>query len=95
MTAAELSYTKLNSLQERVHAEEGNESRAQRYYSAVLDEYRRGLKNGADLKNAEAALLESQVRAAEYKYAFINTKNKLERDIGVFIETESHEEKKK
>jgi multidrug efflux system outer membrane protein len=90
MTEAEVSYLKLGSIQERVHVEEGNEERANGYYRAVLDEYRRGLKNGYDLKNAEQYLLEAKVRAADFTYSFISTKNRLERDVGIFIETQPH-----
>ncbi len=92
MTAAEVNYLKLKSLQEQVHVEEGNEERAQKYYSAVLDEYRRGLKNGADLKSAEATLLDARNRAIDFKFAFIDTKIKLERDIGLYVETDVHKE---
>lgn len=90
MTEAEISYLKLGSIQERVHVEAGNEERASAYYRAILDEYRRGLKNGYDLKNAEQYLLEAKVRAADFTYSFVNTKNKLERDVGIFIETQPH-----
>jgi outer membrane protein TolC len=92
MTAAEVNYLKLSSLQDRVHVEEGNEERAGKYYNVILDEYRRGLKNGADLKNAEATLLEARNRSVEFKYAFIDTKIKLEREIGLYIETSPHTE---
>ena len=90
MTDAEVNYLKLNSIQERVHVELDNENRAARFYNAVTDEYKRGLKNGSDLKNAEAALLEARIRSTDFKYAFIDTKNKLERGVGLFIETEPH-----
>ena len=92
MTEAEVSYLKLGSLQERVHVEEGNEEKAKEYYAAVLEEYRRGLKNGYDLKSAEAYLLEARLRAADFTYEFIDTKNRLERDVGIFIETQPHTE---
>lgn len=90
MTAAEVNYLKLNTIQERVHVEIDNEQRAEQYYSAVVDEYRRGVKNGMDLKNAETTLLEARVRATDFKYAFIDTKNRLEKEIGLFIETQPH-----
>ena len=92
MTEAEVNYLKLGSIQERVHVEEGNEGKAKEYYAAVLEEYRRGLKNGYDLKSAEAYLLEARLRAADFTYEFIDTKNRLERDVGIFIETQPHTE---
>jgi outer membrane protein TolC len=91
MTEAEISYLKLLSIQDRVHVESGNLDRSNGYYRAVSDEYRRGLKNGYDLKSAEQYLLEAKIRAADFKYQFINTKNRLERDVGIFIQTKPHD----
>lgn len=90
MSEAEISYSRLRSIQERVHVEEGNEARAEKYYAAVLDEYRRGVKNGADLKVAEDSLLQSRVRASDFKYRFLEDKLRLERAIGFLIETVPH-----
>jgi outer membrane protein TolC len=90
MTAAEVNYLKLNSIQERVHFEIDNEKKAVKYYEAVAEEYKRGVKNGLDLKNAEVMLLESRIRATDFKFAFIDTKNRLEKEVGLFIETEAH-----
>ena len=90
MTDAEISYEKLNSIQERIHVEDGNEIRAQIYYTSVLSEYRRGVKNGADLKVAEELLLNSRNRTADLRFQFIDHKIRLEKAIGLFIATGSH-----
>ncbi len=91
MTEAEVNFSKLKSIQERVHVEDGNEERSKKYYTVILAEYRKGLKNGADLKNAEGTLLDSRMRASDLTYQFIDSKIKLEKSIGLFIETEIHD----
>lgn len=90
MSDAEISYSRLLSIQERVHVEESNEARAEKYYAAVLDEYRRGIKNGADLKVAEDSLLQARIRASDFRYKFLEDKLRLERAIGFLIETIPH-----
>jgi len=90
MTEAEINYTKLSSIQERIHGEDGNELRAQKYYTSVLSDYRRGVKNGADLKVAEELLLMAKNRRAELRFQFIDTKIRLEKALGLFIETTVH-----
>ncbi len=87
MSDAEINYSKLISIQDRVHAEEGNELRAEKYYNVIINEYRQGVKNGADLKAAEELLLSSRIRNAELKYQFIDNKIKLEKSIGLRIDT--------
>lgn len=91
MTEAEVNYSKLISIQERVHVESGNEIRAEKYYKAVVDEYRRGIKNGADIKAAEELLLLSRTRNAEFRYQFIDNKIRLEKSIGLKVDTIDHE----
>lgn len=92
MSDAEVSYSRLKSLEDRIHVEEGNEAKAGVYYRAVLDEYRRGLKNGADLRMAEDLLLQAKGRALDLRYRFVTDKLRLQRAIGFVIETKAHEE---
>ncbi len=92
MSDAEISYGRLKSIEERVHVEERNEANAAIYYKSVLEEYRRGIKNGADLKIAEDTLLQSHLRASDFKYKFLSDKIQLEKAIGLFIETKVHAE---
>ena len=92
MSEAEVSYTRLLSLQERVHVEERNQKNASSYYRAVLDEYRRGVKNGVDLKVAEEAFLVAKTRALDFRYRFLSDKIQLERAVGLMIETEVHKD---
>lgn len=93
MTEAEIEYSKLESIQERVHAEEGNEKRAEKYYQAVLEEYRRGIKNGADLRAAEELWLLARVRQSDLRYQYIDKLLKVQKSLGLKIDVQLQEEK--
>jgi len=84
----EAAYVRLRTIQDRVDVEDQNESRAKRYYDAVIDEYRRGLKNSADVKVAAEMLFETRIRRESFKFDFLKERLELERSLGSPIETE-------
>jgi outer membrane protein TolC len=90
MTEVEVLFSKLKSTAERVDVESENENRAQKYYAAVTGEYKRGIKNGADVKAAEENLLQARLRREELKYEFIADKLSIQKVLGVTVESETH-----
>lgn len=88
----ETEFRRLKSVQDRVDIEDKNEDRAKRYYDAVMNEYRRGVKNSADVKVAAELLFETRARRETYKYDFLKERVDLERAIGKPIVVEVHED---
>lgn len=84
----ETAFRKIKAIESRVHFEEQNQHRAKRYYDAVLSEYRRGVKNSADIKVAAEMLFDSTLRWEGYKYEFLNQQVELERVLGGRVEAE-------
>ena len=84
----ETAYRKVKAIEARVHLEEDNQSRAQRYYKSVLSEYQRGVKNSADMKSAADGVLEASLRAENFKYQFLAHKVELERALDGVVEIE-------
>ncbi len=88
ISESEISHNRILSIQKRVDLEEKNENRAKSYYSSVMNEYKRGIKNSADLKLAAESLLEARLRRENFKYQFLVQRLELERFIGSQIKTE-------
>jgi outer membrane protein TolC len=88
ITDTEVAYRKIKTIQARVDLEEENATRSDRYYKAVMSEYKRGVKNSADLKVAAEQLYEIHLRQESYKYDFLNERISLERALGGRVETE-------
>lgn len=85
---AERAYRQTMSIQVRVDLEEKNEVRARKYYDSILKEYRRGIKNSADVKSASEAYIEAILRRERFKYEFLKEKLSLERVLGTTVKTE-------
>lgn len=92
VTEMEIAYRKIRTIQERVDLEAKNEAWANRYYSLVLTEYRRGVKNSADVKLAADGLYEAKLRKKNYQYEFLVQKIELEKLLGGTVDTESIDE---
>ncbi len=88
LSDTEIGVRRLITIQHRVDLEEQNEERASRYYDAVVAEYRRGIKNSADVKMASDALHEARLRSESFKHDFLDSKIELERAIGTSIDSE-------
>ncbi len=82
-------------IEARVHLEERNEVRAQKYYTTVINEYRRGVRNSTDVKVAAEALYDASLRRESFKYEFLNEKILLERTLSgpVLMENKPEGEK--
>lgn len=78
----ESEYKKFMALQNRVDLESQNRLRSQVYLKTVMNEYRRGVKNSADLKSASLQLLESSLRDLKYRYEGIRQKEVLQTLLG-------------
>lgn len=87
-TGVASSYRKIRAIEARVHLEERNRTRAKRYYDSVLGEYRRGVRNSADVRQAAQGLLEAGLRQERFKYDFITERVALERLLGASVSVE-------
>jgi len=88
LSEMENAYRRIITVQKRVDLEERNEERSARYYKAVMSEYRRGIKNSADLRVAADMLSEATLRHQQYKFEFLNGRLDLEKALGGPVETE-------
>ena len=70
----------------RVHLEAENEARTKKYYKFVFSEYRRGVKNSADVKSAASGLFETSLRKEQFKFEFLSRRLELERALGGPVE---------
>ncbi len=95
MIDTENSYRRISTIQARVDLEEENESRARKYYGSIMNEYKRGVKNSADLRVAADGLFEASLKRESFKYEFLNSRLDLERALGGKVETEMIEDKHK
>jgi hypothetical protein len=75
-------YKKFIALQNRVDIESQNKERSKIYLNTVMNEYRRGVKNSADLKSASMQLLEASLRDLKYRYEGIKQKEVLQTLLG-------------
>jgi len=85
----EIAFRKIKAIEERVHLEESNFARAKKYYASVLSEYRRGVRNSADVKLAAEVLLEASIRRENFKYEVLTQKLELETTLGGSVQTET------
>ncbi len=92
VSQAEIAFNRVLAIQKRVDLEQQNESRAKTYYSSVMNEYRRGVKNSSDLKMAADGLFEAKLRQENFKFDFLVQRIELEKSIGSAIKTELIEE---
>lgn len=74
----ETVFKKFIALQNRVDLESQNKERSKTYLNTVMNEYRRGVKNSADLKSASMQLLEASLRDLKYRYDGIKQKEVLQ-----------------
>ena len=79
---AEGAFTRLRSLQEQVDFEVKSKDQALKYYSAVSDEYRRGIKNSSDLRGASGQVLEEELRDINHRLEFFEQKVRVEMAMG-------------
>lgn len=85
----ENAFRKISTIQARVDLEEQNEQRAKKYYASVMSEYRRGVKNSADLRNAGDGIYEASLKREGFKYEFLSQRIELERALGGPVPTEN------
>jgi outer membrane protein TolC len=95
MTDTENAYRRISTIQARVDLEQENESRSRKYYASVMNEYRRGVKNSADLRVAADGLFEASLKRESFKFDFLNSRIDLERALGGKVETETIEDEHK
>lgn len=86
----EVEYRRFMTLQNRVDLESQNRERSSSYLKTVMNEYRRGVKNSADLKSASMQILETSMRDLKYRYEAIRQKEVLQKLLGEEIEFEAH-----
>lgn len=84
----EVEFKKFIALQNRVDLESQNKERSKRYLNTVMSEYRRGVKNSADLKAASMQLLDASIRDLKYRYEGIKQKEVLQNLVGDTIHFE-------
>ena len=89
----ENAYRRISTIQARVDLEEKNKARAKKYYASVLAEYRRGVKNSADLRVAGDGIFEASLKRIGFMYDFLNQRIEVERALGGAVPTEVIEEK--
>lgn len=68
---AEQIFERLKALEFRISLEEKNHDTAHRYLKTVMDEYRRGVKNSPDLKNATDNVLQSHLREVKLRSEYV------------------------
>ncbi|MES2965301.1 MAG: TolC family protein [Bdellovibrionota bacterium] len=69
---AEETFARIKSLEFRIQLEERNHETAHRYMRTVIDEYRRGVKNSPDLKNATDNVLRSHLREVNLRAEYLD-----------------------
>lgn len=84
----ETEYKKFLAIQNRVDLESQNRERSKKYLNTVMSEYRRGVKNSADLKSASMQLLETSLRDLKYRFEGIKQKEALQSLLGNSISFE-------
>lgn len=87
MANVETALRKLQSIQKRVDFEENNEKFAERLYKTTLSEYKRGVKNSADLKGVAQMVTETKIKKSSFNFEFLKTKIDLERSYNIKIQT--------
>ena len=81
----EESFRELKSIEKRVDLELGNKVVSEKYYQAVLQEYKRGFKNSADLSEASDRLFEAKSRQINFKFEFLKQRLAFEKSYGAPI----------
>lgn len=84
----ETEFKKFLGIQNRVDLESQNRERSKKYLNTVMNEYRRGVKNSADLKSASLQLLETSLRDLKYRFEGIKQKEILQSLLGNSINFE-------
>jgi outer membrane protein TolC len=92
VNSADVAYREIKSLQARVDLEEENAVRADKYYRSVVSEYRRGVKNSADVRVAAEMLYDAHLRREQYKFEFLSDRIDLEIALGVPVKTETEKD---
>ena len=75
-------YGEMEAIHARLHLEARNEERARKYYDAVLREYRRGIKNSADVRSAAEGLHEAALRRLRFKHEALVQRLEFEKILG-------------
>jgi len=89
VTETENAYRRIATIQARVDLEEQNERRAKKYYASVLSEYRRGIKNSADLRVASDGVYDAAMKREGFKFDFLSQRLELERALGGPVATDT------
>lgn len=82
MTSVESAFAALKAIQDHVDIEGENKVKAKKFFDVVTGEYKRGVKNSADLKSAAQVFLEVNLRDIQYRADFFEQKAVLEKAIG-------------
>lgn len=77
---------KIGNILSRLSLEDDNRTKTEKYVKAVAEEYRRGVKNSADLKNAAEVLLQSNVKVYELKSEYYKARSELQTILGIQLE---------
>ena len=82
VSAVEALYRKLKAIETRINLEKNNILRTEKYYDAVVSEYRRGSKNSADLAMAIDQYFAALQKREGLKFDFLNNKINFEMLMG-------------
>lgn len=77
---------KINNVMGRLSLEDDNRTKTESYLKAVEQEYRRGVKNSADLKNAAEVLLQSNIKIFLLKSDYYKSRSELQIILGKELE---------
>lgn len=77
---------KINNVIARLALEDDNRTKTESYLKAVEQEYRRGVKNSADLKNAAEVLLQSNIKIFLLKSEYYKSRSELQIILGKELE---------
>ena len=83
---AEQHLKKISNIVSRLYLEDENRTKTEAYLKAVGLEYRRGVKNSADLKNAAEVLLQSNVKSFLLKSDYYKARSDLQILLGKELE---------
>jgi len=88
ISEVETRYRRLKAIEKRVDLEKANSLRAKKYFDTVSKEYRAGVKNSADARNAASGVYEAATREDKFRYEFLIERIELEKALGSPVKTD-------
>lgn len=85
LSRAEQLKKRLDIIWSRFEIEDQNRVKADKYFKAVQSEYRRGVKNSADLKSAHSTVLANEVSVLLLKAEYFEIRSELQQILGYEI----------